>query len=227
MVLRKIYIKRAEDICSQSDLQLEQAASFWANKRNIGCKELSQIQNGEVKEMKKIIAAAVALVAVIALIVAIPKTQSNSDFLRIHIRADSNGAEDQNVKYVVKAAVVEYLTPYLSKADTKQKAMAAVSSQLENVKKVCDKTLAANGKNYRATVKLCQEEFPDRAYNGYTLKAGVYDALIIELGSGSGNNWWCVVYPPLCFVEGTPNGGNGIVFKSKLLEIIEKWKTEH
>ena len=68
------------------------------------------------------------------------------------------------------------------------------------------------------------EQFPDRSYNGVTLAAGVYDALIVELGSGSGNNWWCVVYPPLCFVGGESNGTNQIVYKSKLLEIIRNWQ---
>lgn len=175
--------------------------------------------------MKKIAIVAVALLVLIGVIAAATGgAETNADFLRIHIRADSNSESDQNVKYAVKAAVVDYMTPYLTGATTKQKAMEIVKSHLSGIKSVCDKTLAANGKSYRATVKLCQEEFPDRAYNGVTLQAGVYDALIVELGSGSGNNWWCVVYPPLCFVGGEGNGSGNIVYKSKLLEIINGWK---
>lgn len=175
--------------------------------------------------MKKIAIAAVALIVLIGIIAAATSgAQTNSDFLRIHIRADSNSDADQSVKYVVKSAVVDYLTPYLTGATTKQKAMEIVKAHLSGIKDVCDKTLAANGKNYRATVKLCEEEFPDRTYNGVTLQAGVYDALIVELGSGSGNNWWCVVYPPLCFVGGEGNGSGNITYKSKLMEIIERWK---
>lgn len=169
--------------------------------------------------MKKIIFAGIALVAIVLAIVFIPKSQSNSDFLRIHIRADSNLDSDQSVKYIVKTAVVDYLTPYLTQATTKKKAIDIVKSHADGIKAVCDKTLADNGKNYTATVKVCAERFPDRSYNGTTLPAGVYDALIIELGSGSGNNWWCVVYPPLCFA-----GGNGnIVYKSKIAEIIRNF----
>ena len=176
--------------------------------------------------MKKIAIIAVALAVLICIIVAATASgQANAEFLRIHIRADSNSEADQSVKYVVKTAVVDYLTPYLTNATTKEKAMEVVKTHLDDIKAVCDKTLAQNGKNYRATVRLCEEEFPDRAYNGVTLQAGVYDALIVELGSGSGNNWWCVVYPPLCFVGGEGSGSGSITYKSKLLEIIEKWKT--
>ena len=176
--------------------------------------------------MKKIAIIAVALAVSVCIIVAATSTrQANAEFLRIHIRADSNESSDQSVKYVVKTAVVDYLTPYLTGATTKQKAMEIVKLHLADIKAVCDRTLAANGKNYSATIKLCEEEFPDRSYNGFTLQAGVYDALIVELGSGSGNNWWCVVYPPLCFVGGEGSSDGNIVYKSKLLEIIERWKS--
>lgn len=174
--------------------------------------------------MKKIIVAAVVLAVLVAVIAAVPAKETKSDFLRIHIRADSNSEADQSVKYKVKAAVVEYLAPFLAEATTKEKAMKIVGSQLKNIQAVCDKTLSENGFSYKSRAKLAQEEFPDRSYNGVTLSAGVYDAVIIELGSGSGNNWWCVVYPPLCFVGGESNGTNQIKFRSKLMEIIRNWQ---
>ena len=173
--------------------------------------------------MKKVILAVVALAVLVAVIAAVP-SRANADFLRIHIRADSNDSADQNVKYEVKSAVVDYLTPYLTKATSKKKAMSIVRSHLRNIEAVCDRVLAANGFSYTSRAKLCEEQFPDRTYGDVTLAAGVYDALIIELGSGSGNNWWCVVYPPLCFVGGESNGTNQIVYKSKLQEIIDSWK---
>ena len=176
--------------------------------------------------MKKIIFAVVALAVIVAVIVAVP-TKTNADFLRIHIRADSNDTADQNVKYEVKSAVVDYLTPYLTNATTKQKAMSIVQAHLRDIEAVCDKVLAQNGFSYKSHAKLTEEQFPDRTYGDVTLASGVYDALIIELGSGNGNNWWCVVYPPLCFVGGESNGTNQIVYKSKLMEIIEQWKSRH
>ncbi len=170
--------------------------------------------------------AVVVIVLVFLAVVFCTPTQTNEQFLRIHIRADSNGHNDQEVKYAVKNAVVEYLAPYLSNATTKQKAMQIVQSQLSSIEQVCNQTLQENGFGYHSKVTLCQENFPDRTYDGVTLPQGVYDALIIELGSGAGNNWWCVVYPPLCFVGGESNGTNTIVFKSKLLEIIEQWQKD-
>ena len=178
--------------------------------------------------MKKIAILVVILVVLVAVIVAVPtKSDTNTDFLRIHIRADSNASADQQVKYQVKSAVVDYLTPYLANATSKKLAMEVVKSHLSDIEKVCDEVLAQNGFDYTSHAKLTAEQFPDRTYGEVTLEAGVYDALIIELGSGSGNNWWCVVYPPLCFVGGESNGTSQIVYKSKLLEIINKWKSEH
>ena len=176
--------------------------------------------------MKKIALIVVALIVVVVVIAAIP-SKTNADFLRIHIRADSNDAADQNVKYEVKNAVVDFLTPYLANATTKNKAMSVVKSHLRDIEAVCDRVLQANGFTYTSHAKLTEEQFPDRTYGDVTLSAGVYDALIIELGSGSGNNWWCVVYPPLCFVGGESNGTNSIVYKSLLMEIIEQWKQNH
>ncbi len=151
-------------------------------------------------------------------------SNTNTDFLRIHIRADSNNYTDQSVKYAVKQAVVEYLTPYLAQCNSKTQAMNVVKQHLKNIQKVCDQTLQDNGFCYSSSVSLKQETFPERAYNDVVLPSGVYDAIIINLGSGSGNNWWCVVYPPLCFVDGTPTGGNSIIYRSKLLQIISNWK---
>ena len=170
----------------------------------------------------KAIAVVLIVVAFLAMVFCAP-AQTNEQFLRIHIRADSNNQADQDVKYLVKNAVVNYLAPHLANATTKDKAMQIVSSQLENLKDVCDKTLQNNGFSYSSNVKLCQEAFPDRSYNGITLPQGVYDALIIELGSATGNNWWCVVYPPLCFIGTENNSTNTIVFKSKLVEIVNQW----
>ena len=176
--------------------------------------------------MKKIIVALIALAALVVALVA-PSGQTNADFLRIHIRADSNSAADQNVKYAVKTAVVDYLTPYLVDIHSKEDAMKAVKARLSGIEEVADEVLAANGFAYKSTAKLTAEQFPDRTYGDVTLAEGVYDALIIELGSGKGDNWWCVVYPPLCFVGGENNGSDKIIYKSKLAEIIRQWRAAH
>lgn len=147
---------------------------------------------------------------------------SGNDCLRIHIRANSNSQTDQKVKYLVKDAVVEYLTPLLASADTKDKAKAVVLSAREGIEAAAERVLAENGFRYGAEAELTTEVFPARTYGPLTLDSGEYEALIVNLGSGSGDNWWCVVYPPLCFVGGENTGG-GVVYKSALLEIIKKF----
>ncbi len=137
-------------------------------------------------------------------------------YLRVHIRANSNSEEDQAVKYKVRDKIVEFLTPTVAECGTKSEAMKKIGAKLPEIAAVADGVLRANGYFYGAKASLRKEEFPTRVYADATLPAGVYDALILELGTGSGDNWWCVVYPPLCFAGGSGN----IVYKSKIAEII-------
>ncbi len=143
----------------------------------------------------------------------------NDAYLRIHIRADSNESAAQAVKYKVRDRVVEFLTPLVAECESKEEAMQKIGQALPSVERAAEEILRAEGFSYGARASLKREEFPTRVYENVTLGAGVYDALILELGSGKGDNWWCVVYPPLCFT-----GGNGnIVYKSKIAEIVRKF----
>ncbi len=150
-------------------------------------------------------------------IFATDKQTVNTEYLRLHVRANSNEVIDQEVKYQVKDAVVEFLTPVVAECTTKDKAEKLLSKNLPNIERVCDQVLKKEGFNYTSKASLKEEEFPLREYDGVTLEEGIYKALIIELGSGEGNNWWCVVYPPLCFT----GEGTGYVYKSKILQIID------
>lgn len=170
--------------------------------------------------MKKIALIALLLAAIVAVCLgAGTEKGQNTEYLRVHIRANSNAEADQAVKYQVRDAIVEFLTPTVSECSTKKEAMTAVKSKLSAISNVADRVLQENGFFYGARASLREEEFPTRVYDGATLEAGVYDALIVELGSGTGDNWWCVVYPPLCFTAGNGN----IVYKSKILEIIKNF----
>ena len=144
-----------------------------------------------------------------------------SQYLRIHIRADSNERQAQAVKYEVRDAVVAYLTPIVAHCQTKEQAVLRIQEQLSMLQAVAVGVLEKAGFSYRASANIKQEVFPTRVYGEYTLPSGRYTALIVSLGAGRGDNWWCVVYPPLCFVA--PQGQNA-VYKSKIIEIIEQWK---
>ena len=152
------------------------------------------------------------LIAVIAL--SLPKAE-DYDYLRIHIRANSNSQIDQSVKYKVKDSIVDYLTPWLCGVKTKQQAIEVVNKEKVNMQNIGKKVLKENGFNYSVNVKIANEYFPTRTYNNTTLESGYYDAVIVELGDAVGDNWWCVMYPPLCFV-GENTNENKITFKSRL-----------
>lgn len=146
---------------------------------------------------------------------------STPDCIRIHIRANSNAEIDQSVKLSVKDGIVAYLTPLLAECESKTDAYRVMQNNLGKLEKVADGVLKERGYSYTARAALKKEEFPTRKYLDYTFPSGVYDALIIELGEGSGDNWWCVAFPPLCFVP--ENDDENFCYKSKLLEIIKKY----
>ena len=173
--------------------------------------------------MKKLFAVVFILLLILFAFAACSPSGDNDNYLRIHIRANSNDDIDQNVKYIVKDQVVEYLTPLLAEAHTKEKAKSIVLSHKSDIEKIADNVLRRNGFSYSSEAHVTKEVFPTRSYLGFTLEAGEYEALILNLGTGEGNNWWCVVYPPLCFVGGELQEGGSITYKSKIMEIINSF----
>ena len=143
------------------------------------------------------------------------------EYLRIHIRADSNEGEAQSVKYAVRDRLVAYLTPIVAECNSKTESIQQIRLHLQGLAAVATDVLREKGFFYGATADLAQEDFPTRVYADYTLPAGKYTALIVRLGRGEGDNWWCVVYPPLCFTAQTQPD---LVYKSKILEIIAAWQ---
>lgn len=151
------------------------------------------------------------------------RSLSNSDYLRIHVRANSNSDEDQRVKYAVKNAVVDFLTPKIAECHTKSDVEAIIQKNKFEIESLADSILEQNGFEYKSNVKINAEMFPTRAYDDVVLESGIYDAVIVELGSALGNNWWCVIYPPLCFTNYSSQNSLGVVYKSKILEIIRQF----
>ena len=148
---------------------------------------------------------------------------SSGEFLRLHIRANSNSAQDQAVKYKVKQAIIDDFTPIFSTVTTRDQAFEVLSSNLRRFESIANTILATNGFDYTTTASLRSEHFPERSYNGFNLPAGMYEALIIELGQAQGNNWWCVIYPPLCFLDNNIGGERGVIYRSRLQEIIRRF----
>lgn len=170
--------------------------------------------------MKKIVLVVLLCFVIVFILIIQPQLKSdNTAYLRIHIRANSNEYVDQNVKYAVKESVVNYLTPYIAECQTVDEAKNVLINHQSSINQVAQNVLNDNGFTYSVNVKINNEFFPTRSYEGRVIESGYYDALIIELGEGQGDNWWCVVYPPLCFVDTS----NNVVYKSKIMEIINKF----
>ncbi len=167
----------------------------------------------------------VIVVVLILLIVVgacfIPQKKVEYDYLRIHIRANSNAEIDQRVKYEIKDELVEFLTPYFCNVKSKDEAIEITNGLSDKMSSLCTDLLRKNGFIYSANVKINNEYFPARTYENTTLEAGYYDAVIVELGEASGDNWWCVMYPPLCFVNKNENSIQ-IKYKSKIAEWIDE-----
>ena len=174
--------------------------------------------------MKKLVALLFAILAVAGTVLIVKNTgvtaQADTDYLRIHVRANSNSETDQSIKYIVKDEVVRFITPYAAQCTDKEKAIKIVSEILPQIEEVCDRVLKENGFSYKSKASVRAEEFPTRVYGDLTLENGIYDALIVELGSGTGDNWWCVIYPPLCFTSGTAS----VQYRSAIMDIINKFK---
>jgi len=164
--------------------------------------------------MKKII---VILLILFIPIILVGCAADNKSYLRVHIRANSNSIEDQNVKYFAKDAIVAYLTPQMQLCESKQQVIDVLNDNMSKMVEVVNEVLKEHGFNYDCSIEIDNEFFPTRTYDNLTLQADYYDALIVKLGTGEGDNWWCVMYPNLCF-----NEPSNVVYKSKIMEIINK-----
>lgn len=120
------------------------------------------------------------------------------DVLRLHILANSDSAEDQLLKYAVRDAVLEEGSVYFENLSSCADAKAAAAGCLPQLEEIARRTVAERGYDYTVTAELAETVFDERVYEDVTMPAGVYDAVRICIGEAAGQNWWCVMYPPLC-----------------------------
>lgn len=171
--------------------------------------------------MKKIILP-IIIAAVAVIMLTSCAAGANEEYIRIHIRANSNAEIDQMVKLAVRDRVVDYLTPLASSVSSKSEMWQVIKGNKAQLKAIADNTLAECGFGYTASIKLGEDNFPTREYGELTLSAGVYDAIIIELGTGKGDNWWCVAFPPLCFIAAQNDGTEEVKYRSWIAELFDK-----
>jgi stage II sporulation protein R len=118
--------------------------------------------------------------------------------LRLHIRANSDSAEDQEIKLAVRDALLPFTASLFASCEDMEDAARVAKDEADMIIGHIDSTLCELGADYRASAHIGKEEFPERCYGGEVYPAGEYTALIVELGEGAGENWWCVLFPSLC-----------------------------
>lgn len=125
----------------------------------------------------------------------------SGEVFRFHVIANSDSEEDQELKMKVKEAVVAYMRETLSGAENAAEAKAWAIRHKEELVRVSEEVLRAEGCSDKVTAEVVRCEFPDKTYGDITFPAGWYDALRIKIGKAQGHNWWCVLYPNLCLMD--------------------------
>lgn len=153
--------------------------------------------------------------------------------IRFHVLANSDAPQDQQLKYQVRDAVVAYLTPQMREVTTYDQAYAVIGRERETIARVARQAIVAAGADYPVAVQLGYFDFPVKNYGALVLPGGTYQALRVVIGHGEGQNWWCVLFPPLCFISGsiatpTPEGmtEEAPQLRWKIIEMFE-WREKN
>lgn len=120
---------------------------------------------------------------------------------RLHVIANSDSEEDQNLKYIVRDNLIKYMNTLTQNMSTKDDAIKIVKEHEQDFRDIAIKTIRENGYDYDVKVEIGNCYFPTKYYGDISFPAGYYDALKVEIGESAGQNWWCVMFPPLCFVD--------------------------
>lgn len=150
----------------------------------------------------------------------------SKNVIRLHVIANSDNEADQAVKLLVRDAILEAFSDY-TENESKVSAEDKIRKDLPIAEGVANRVLKENGFSYLARAEYGVYDFPLRIYGDVTLPAGRYSGLRIHLGSGAGQNWWCVMYPPLCLNElnttASENGSDAVTFefKFKFLQFLQ------
>ena len=143
--------------------------------------------------------------------------------LRFHVLANSDSDADQSVKKEVRDAVGTYLQPFLKESHSLSETKEIVNKHMDNIVTISKEILEKHGYDYNVSARITKTDFPEKTYGNYTFPKGKYESLQIIIGEGNGQNWWCVLYPNMCF--------SGSVFevveeqaKESLKEVLNAWE---
>ncbi|WP_054743419.1 stage II sporulation protein R [Cellulosilyticum ruminicola] len=123
------------------------------------------------------------------------------NMLRFHVVANSDSTEDQLLKQQVKDEIIAYMEPLLKKSKNIEESKVIIREHEDSIQNVAEHVVYRWGKDYKVQVFLDKANFPTKAYGDIVLPAGQYEACRVIIGEGKGQNWWCIMFPPLCYVD--------------------------
>lgn len=177
------------------------------------------------------------------------KESFKKEIIRFHIKANSDKEEDQILKLKIRDEILKEMEGKFAKSKSIEETRNIILANMDNIKSISEDLIAKDGKDLSVDVSLGSREFPTRKYGDITFPSGEYETLMVTIGEGKGKNWWCVMFPPLCFVDIDHSNANNpskdlgaalseeeidelradkepeeptIILKSKIVEVIEK-----
>ena len=163
-----------------------------------------------------------------------------NEIIRFHVIANSNTDEDQALNLKVRDKAIEFVSNSLKESNSLEESRKFIIENKSNIESIAKSVIIENGYDYNVTSSLSRENFPDKIYGDVVFPQGEYEAYRILIGEAKGENWWCVMFPPLCFVDGTKDAidstevveklegnnkkekikNNKVKFKFKLFEML-------
>ena len=128
-------------------------------------------------------------------------TDIANNVFRLHVIANSDSEEDQNLKYIVRDSILSYVNGMLENINNKEDVVLTINNHIDEIKNIAQQAVYNEGFTYDVEIEVGNFKFPTKTYGNISFPPGLYDALRVKIGNASGKNWWCVMFPPLCFVD--------------------------
>ncbi len=143
--------------------------------------------------------------------------------IRVRVIPNSNSVIDQNMKDKVKNYVSNYMAIKLNNVDDVEKARDIINDNIEIMNKDIKNLFLENGYNMNYKIKFGKNSFPKKVYKGVTYNEGKYESLVVYIGAAKGDNWWCVLFPPLCLLEADKNETGEVEYRSIVKDLLDKY----
>lgn len=176
--------------------------------------------------MKKIIL--IVITVVVALLVYINVNAETDEIIipeaaiRVRVIANSNTIQDQSMKMKVKEYIEKTISPKLIDVESIEEARTIINNELDQLNQEIEVLFQKNNYNQEFLIHFGDNYFPEKDYKGVHYEAGAYQSLVVTIGEGEGDNWWCVLFPPLCLLEANDNDTSDVEYQFFVTKMLEK-----